>query len=286
MKSRVPINKGAHTEITGKQGNGSLVTLFHSFPDVVFVISPEGIILDANQAFASRFSKTPEELSGLDVLDFLPQEVGAVHLKMVQRAVLSAKPVTFDDERNGQLTRSTIYPYKSPEGNVDRLLILAQDITDIERLLKNEQLFYNKQIINAIPGTFCILDAKGNFVTWNEKMQDKILGLSEKKMTEALLIDAIHPDDRGRFVGAMQEIMSNGTEVVGEFRVVTREAFALEWRLISGKRFMIDGAPFLVGVGIDITDRKHAEAALLNSEKRFRTLFNSRSAIQVGALAT
>jgi len=261
MKNPIPVENITHNEITGKQGDSTLLTLFHSFPDVVFVISPEGIILDANQAFAAQFNKSPEEFFGLNVFDFLPPNVGATRMKIMQEAVLTARPLTFDDESNGRLMRSTVYPYKSPEGNVDRLLVIAQDITDIEQLLKKEQLF-NKHIINAIPGTFCILDAKGNFVTWNVQMRKKILGLSEKEMADASVMEAIHPDDRGRFVTTVQEIMNNGTEVIGEFRIVTRKESALQWHLITGKRVIIDGSPFLIGNGLDITRQKLAEAEL------------------------
>ena len=279
MKSRVPIDKIAGTEITRKSGKSSLFALFHSFPDVFFVISPTGIILDANQAFASQFKKTPEEFFGLNVFDFLPQKVGAERMKMVQEAVHTARVVTFDDESNGQLTRSTIYPYKSAEGNVDRLLILAQDITDIGTLLKKEQLF-NKQIINAIPGNFYLLDANGKFVAWNEQVCKKSSGLSDDEMIGTIGLEAIHPDDRSRAFETLQNVIHNGTESTQEFRVVRRGESAIEWRLMTDKRIIIDGTPFLIGVSIDITDRKHAKEALLKSEERFRTLFNSSSAIQ------
>ena len=279
MKSSIPVDKRAHTEITEKQGDTTLLTLFHSLPDVVFVISPKGIILDANQTFASRFHKTPEELFGLNVFDFLPQEVVAERMTMVQEAVSTAKVVTFDDESNGQLTRSTIYPYKSAESNVDRLLVLAQDITDIGMLLKKEQLF-NKQIINAIPGSFYLLDANGKFVAWNDQVKKNSFGVAEDEMIGTIGLEAIHPDDRSRAFETLQDVIHNGTETTQEFRVVHQGDSALEWRLMTDKRIMIDGVPFLIGVSIDITDRKHAEEALLKSEERFRTLFNSRSAIQ------
>ncbi len=150
---------------------------------------------------------------------------------------------------------------------------------DIEQLLKKEQLF-NKQIINAIPGTFYIVDASGKFVAWNEHVRNKSFRVREDEMAETIGFDAFHPDDRERAIEAMQDVMKNGTEVVGEYRIVLRGSPDIQWRLITAKRIVIDGAPFLIGVGIDITERKHAEESYKKSEKRFRTLFNSQSAIQ------
>ncbi len=279
MKFHTPVDKITHTEVTEKKGDSTLLSLFHSFPDVVFVISPKGIILDANQAFAAQFNKRPEEFFGLNVFNFLPPDVGTARMKMMQEAALTARPLTFDDESNGRLVRSTIYPYTSPEGNVDRLLVIAQDITDIEQLLKKEQLF-NKQIINAIPGTFYIVDANGKFVAWNDHVRDRSFGVRDDEMAETIGFDAFHPDDRERAIEAMQNVMKNGSEVVGEYRIVLRGAPDVEWRLITAKRIVIDGDPFLIGVGIDITERKRAEELFKKSEVRFRTLFNSQSAIQ------
>lgn len=275
----MPFDKITHSVINEKQGNSTLLSLFHSFPDVVFVISPEGTLLDANQAFASQFDKTPEEFFGLNVFDFMPPEVRVVRRKMVQEAVLTSRPLTFDDESDGRLVRSTIYPYKSPEGNFNRLLILAQDVTDIGRLLKKEQ-FVNKQIINAIPGIFYMLDANGKFVLWNEHVRVRSYDVPEDEMAENFGIEIFHQDDRVRAIEALRMVIHDGTEVLEEFRVAPRRGSGIEWRIMTGKRIMIDGAPFLIGVGIDISDRKRAEESLKKSEERFRTLFNSHSAIQ------
>ena len=269
----------AQTGLTEKQGESELFTLFHSFPDAVFVMSPEGTLLDANDAFVSRFTSNREWV-GINAYDFLPPELANERRKMVQEALLTAKPLTFDDEAAGQLLRSTIYPCKSPEGNIDRLLIIAQDISDIGQLLQKEQLV-NRHIINSIPGTFYILDAKGKFVAWNDQVRDRSYGVAEDKMAETFGIEIFHPDDRGRATEALQNIITNDAEVIEEFRVIPRGGSGVEWRIMTGKRIMLDGAPHVIGVGIDITERKHAEEALTKSEDRFKTLFEEHPAVMI-----
>ncbi len=273
------LNTMAQVPISGKEGDRTLLKIFHFFPDPVFIITPQGVILDANQAFADQFNKKPEEFFGLNVFDFLPPEVGAERLKMLQKAVSTSKALTFDDKNNGRHLRSTIYPYTSPEGIVDLLLIFAQDITDIELLLTKEQLF-NKQIINAIPGTFYVVDADGKFLVWNDQLRHSGIGKTDEEMAETYAGESIHPEDRAKVLEQMKEIINNDTELIDEFRVLRNGGSAIEWRLMTGKRITIDGSPCVIGVGIDITERKIADEALQKSEKRFRTLFNSQSAIQ------
>ncbi len=258
----MPLKKRTPLVTAGTPGDSSLLSLFHSFPDVVLVITPQGVIIDANEAFALRHHKNIEECLGANVFDFLPPEIGTERLKMVQKCVSSARPLVFDDIQNGQQLRSTIYPYKSPEGTVDRLLIIAQDITDLEQLLIKEQLF-NKEIINAIPGTFYIVDANGKFLAWNNQIRENNFGVSDEEMAETDGFEAFHPEDRGRALETMQDIINNGTEVTGEYRFVFRGNHGIEWRLMTGKRIMIDGSACVIGVGIDITERKLAEKELL-----------------------
>ena len=104
---------------------------------------------------------------------------------------------------------------------------------------------------------------------------------TESEMTETFGIDFIQPDDQARIIEAIQDIMNNGSKVICEYQVELCGECGIRWHLMTGRRIMIDGSPFLVGVVIDITDQKLAEEALLKSEERFKTLFNSQSAIQV-----
>ena len=273
------LDKITPDSIARKHDDSTLLSLIHSLPDVCFVVSPQGIILDANQAFASQFNKIPEEFFGLNVFDFLPLDVGAERMNMLQEAVLTSKSLTFDDEDDGKLIRSTIYPFTSPEGNVDRLLILAQNITDIGQLLKKEQLF-NKYIIESIPGIFYFTDANREFVAWNKELRENCFGVSEIEMATTNCLEAFHPEDRDRALETMQDIINNGTEVTNEYRLVFRGNPDIRWYLMTGKRVIIDGSPFLIGVGFDITEHKRTEDTLRLNEKRFKTLFNSQSAIQ------
>jgi len=256
----MPFDTIAHTELAEKQSDSILPYFFQSIPDAAFVLSPEGILLDANAAFFFRYTGNEERL-GINAFDLLPPKLAVERLKMLQEAVRTAKTLSFDDNNNDQLIRSTIYPHKSAEGKVDRLLIIAQDITDIGQLLKKEQ-FINKHIINSIPGTFYMLDANGKFVLWNEHVRVRSYGVTEDEMAETFGIDIFHPDDRGRAIEALQNVIHNDVEVLEEFRVMPRGEAGIEWRIMTGKRILIDGAPFVIGVGSDITERKLEEAEL------------------------
>ncbi|NTW52547.1 MAG: PAS domain S-box protein [Chlorobiaceae bacterium] len=265
-------DKKNHTDDT-------ILPVFHTFPYPVFISSPEGIIVDTNEAFASRFGKTPKEYRGLNLFDYLPPELGARRKEMVKELLRTAQPVSWDDEWEGGILRHTIYPCKSSDGTLDRLLGIEQDITDIKQLLKKELRY--STIIESLPGAFYVLDADGRFVTWNANLRVTGFGRADGDMAETLGIETIHPDDRVRMIEKMEEIMHDGSELIAEVRVLPRGGGELKWYLMTGKRVLMDGAPFIVGLGIDITERKKADEAVQRSENRFRHLFEDHSAIKM-----
>jgi two-component system, cell cycle sensor histidine kinase and response regulator CckA len=256
---------------------------FDSFPELVFIMDREGVILDANEAFAARFQKLPKECVGNNVYALLPSEIASCRREKAEKVFRSKKEFSWEDERNNRILRNTIYPTLSRDGEVTQLLIICQDVTDLklsELKLKNEQAI-SKTIIESIPGAFYILDANGRYVGWNSYQRDTIVGKSEFEMACVEAIDTIHPDDRPLISKKILNVFTLGNEEVIEGRVLLRGGPEFRWFLMTGNRIIINGAPFLIGMGIDITERKQGEETLQQNEERFRRLFESHSAIQL-----
>ena len=81
-------------------------------------------------------------------------------------------------------------------------------------------------------------------------------------------LHAIHPEERGAALQSLSHSIRSGEAWVEEFRI-TRKDGAVRWMSGRGQCFYDNaGKPIrVIGVNIDITERKLAEEALRNSEK-------------------
>jgi PAS domain S-box-containing protein len=140
----------------------------------------------------------------------------------------------------------------------------------VAELIEKEQIL-SKAIIDSIPGAFYILDEKGMYVLWNSFQRDQIAGKSEEEMLTTNAIDTIHPDDREFISSKIASVLTSGKDEDVEARVLMRGGPEFKWLLMTGRRIMMKGKPFLTGIGIDVSARKKIEEDL----KKINELYNS-----------
>ena len=119
-----------------------------------------------------------------------------------------------------------------------------------------------KEIIDAIPGLFYLLDANGQFVMWNDYLRNSVMFKSGQEMTATSALQSIHPDDRLLVKEKIGNIINKGVEEWVEVRAFRRGGPEFLWYLLRGKRVIIDHKPFVIGLGTDITERKKSENEL------------------------
>lgn len=86
-------------------------------------------------------------------------------------------------------------------------------------------------------------------------------------------IERLHDDDRDRVIQAVEDVLARGGAYSEEYRIVQPDGRE-RWILARGRvELDDDGKPIsFPGVAVDVTDRRRAEEALRESEKRFRLM--------------
>jgi two-component system, sensor histidine kinase and response regulator len=173
---------------------------------------------------------------------------------------------------------------------LDRGLIVERDAagkplrmigthTDISERKQTEQaLLHEKQlsadIINALPGVFYMFDASGRFLRWNQYFKT-VTGYSDNELATMQGPDFFRGDDRERVAAALQQVFREGEASI-EAVFHDRHGQGTPY-LLSGTRMLLDGEAYLLGVGIDISQRRAAEAELEQYRHHLEELVESRT---------
>ena len=113
--------------------------------------------------------------------------------------------------------------------------------------------------------------------TWTPELE-AMYGLAPGSFggTQAAFENLVHPDDRAGVIELVDWSLKTGQPTKGEWRVVWPDG-SVHWIAGRWQVYMNEsGQPSrMVGVNIDISERKRAEEALRESEQRFRLVANT-----------
>lgn len=165
--------------------------------------------------------------------------------------------------------RNVLVPELDKDGNLVGLHGFAVDVTaeiGAQIQLKAERDLSDRAI-ESVPGIFYLIDRDGRFVRWNENFE-RVTGYTSHE------IPLMHPTDF--FAGADKTLIADRIEQVFDTGTATAEADLIakdgtrKTFYFTGQLVKLDEKPHLVGMGIDISERKEAEEALRKSEASYR----------------
>jgi len=172
-------------------------------------------------------------------------------------------------------TRDALLKYNDElEGKV------AERTADLTRA--NEQIRENEQrfrlIAENIQEVFWLATPDISRIIYLNPAFEKVWGLPVERVYEnpALWMHLVHPEDRAALCAALETHRDGQYDV--EYRIVRPDG---EVRNIRDRGFPVcdanKGVAFRTGIAEDVTTRKLIEEALQQSEKKYRTLFESSS---------
>jgi PAS domain S-box-containing protein len=179
-------------------------------------------------------------------------------------------------------TGTGVFRFAGADGAFDAELFLVRFVQDgreirtlvvhdvsarrsIEQRLQQER-DYATAVLNSIPGTFYHFDEDLRLLRWNRNFE-RVTGYCADELATMHPLDFYPEENKALVAEKIAEVFERGEARV-EVEFVAKSGERLHY-LVTGVRFEHGGRRQLLGIGIDISERRRMEDALRDSLARF-----------------
>jgi PAS domain S-box-containing protein len=133
-KALEEIAERAQMEEALRESEEKLRAILNATTESVILVDDEGVILSLNRTAAQRLDLEVDAIVGLRGSDLVARGVLSTklldsRLTSIDQVFRSGKPVQFEDERDGTIYDTNVYPIFDADGRVKRVAIFARDVT-------------------------------------------------------------------------------------------------------------------------------------------------------------
>lgn len=232
--------------------------------DGMVALDPQWCFDYVNRKAGELLGLDPMEMLGKQVREVFPTAEAQPAFEKFMEAVRLEQPLKMEAfyEKRGIWLEARCYPSK--EG----VSIFFQDITNRKTAEhgRDHARTLSDTIINSLPGTFYLFDEHGDYIRWND-VAEVMTGRVGDDFQRTHPLETIAPEDRTLVAEGIRKTFDSGSAMI-EARLRHHVTGQDRWHLLTGRYLDLDDRRCLVGVGIDISERKAAEQELDEARSR------------------
>ena len=234
--------------------------LFEECHSVMLIINPEtGKILDANKAASQYYGFSKKEMMEKKILEINTLSGKQVFEEMQNAKLQKRNYFNFRHRLNsGEIRDVEVFSGPIELGKKQLLYSIIHDVSErkaIEEQIIREKNF-SESLIQSLPGIMYLFDELGTFHRWNRNFE-KVTEYSYHELKQINPQKLVCSEDQFKVQKSIAKVFSKGEAWV-EARILTKHGTTTPF-LLTGFRFVNDNQKYLVGVGIDITQRVNSE---------------------------
>jgi PAS domain S-box-containing protein len=223
---------------------------------------------EVNPACEELYGYTASEFSGMTVNDVTAEpEATAESVRRTLEGTLHHIPLRYHRKKDGTVFPVEISASLFEQGDRSHLCSVVRDISERvhARAALQQNLAFVRSLLDTIPSPIFYKDAHGVYQGCNPAFAEQIIGLPRERIAGSSLFDlpeAIPPDLAKVYHEQDQRLIAQGGVHRYEAPVQCADGVRREFLFTKATFDGADGEPAgLIGVMLDITERKRAEEA-------------------------
>lgn len=169
-----------------------------------------------------------------------------------------------------------VAPVLGQDGAATGAVATVRDVS--ARLLSEAKVRAEKAftdaVIDSAPGIFFATDRDGRLVRWNS-VAERFSGLGVDALVGADALQFVADEDRPVAEAAMRDTLESGGSQV---QLRLQGVDGVRDSLLTSRRAEIGGSPYLIGFGVDVTERVRAEAEVRQARDGLEERVTARTA--------
>ncbi len=269
------ITKGKATEAALRESAERFRFLAESMPHITFTAKPNGDLDYFNQELTTFTGLPAETIKGWGWTQFVHPADVEKNVRAWKHSIETGEPFAFehrfrraDGVYRWFLCRAV--PMRDAQG---KIIMWVGTNTDIDELKRDEQTRARlAAIVDSSEDAILSKDLAGVVTSWNAGAE-RLLGYTADEMIGRSIFDLIPPEHRAEEAGLLEQLREGKIISPYETKRLARDGRQVEVSLtlspIRDSNGKVIGASSITR---DITENKKIEAALRESEERFRSL--------------
>jgi PAS domain S-box-containing protein len=267
-----------------EEANVLLAGIVNNSDDAIYSKGLDGTIMTWNMGAEKLYGYSAAEIVGRNVDVLAPPERKNEIKDILEKIARGERILHYETERlrkDGALisVSLTVSPITGKDGKVASASSIARDITErnmAEQLVKDSEEKL-RVIFEDAPDGYFLNDLKGDLTDVN-KAAEKITGYKTEELIGKNFIKGglVSPDQLQKAAKSLAKSIQRLPTGPDEFTLLRKDGSRVSVE-ISTFPVTIGGRAFVLGIARDITERKKAESALIESEEKYRTLVENAS---------
>jgi PAS domain S-box-containing protein len=263
---------------------------FELAPIAIAMCDHEGRLVLCNAAYERLLGYTLAELRELTLDRLVHPDDWPANREQLERVRAGPATTVTVENRYVRKDGSSVWVHKvvsvvpAEEDCPTLLLALVTEMTEQRRLdaAVRESEEITRRVADTVPGILYVYDLVQKRNVWGNREMVGLLGYTEPQiaaMSGRLLDALLHPDDMARYAAHHARLLELPDGVAADFEYRMRCANG-DWLWLQSRDMVFRrdaaGRPRqIVGAALDITERRHIEERLRESERRLAAVLNN-----------